>query len=82
MGRNGEGEVVIRDCVKRGWSACGAGGGSNQDGKAGEEKNETNYKRKKRKKLLVYTTDLPARVQRFRVPVIANVDGHMRITGR
>ena len=26
---------------------CGVGGGSKWDGKAGEEKNETNYKRKK-----------------------------------
>ena len=47
MSRNGEGEGVIRDCMKQGWSACGVGGGSNWDGKAGEEKNETNYKREK-----------------------------------
>ena len=47
MSRNWEGEGVIRDCMKWGWSACGAGGRSNRDRKAGEEKNETNYKRKK-----------------------------------
>ena len=57
---------------------CGVGGGSKWDGKAGEEKNETNYKRKKNV-LLVYTTDLPVCVQGFWIPVIANVDSHMQI---
>ena len=37
--------------------------------------------RKKRSILLVCATDPSARMQGFRVPVIANVDGHMRITG-
>ena len=31
----GEGAVVIRDCMKRGWSACGTGG---RNGNAGERK--------------------------------------------
>ena len=51
----------------------------------GKGKNETNYKRKEKKEkgvLLVYATDLPACMQGFRILVIANVDGHMRITGR
>ena len=37
--------------------------------------------RKKRSILLVCATDPPARMQGFRVLVIANVDGHMWITG-
>ena len=54
-------------------------------GMQGKGKNETNYKKKEKKKkgvLLVYVTDLPAHMQGFWVLVIANVDGHMQITGR
>ena len=78
--KKGEGEVVIRDCVKRGWSVCGTGGGgSNRDGKIGEEENETNCRRK-RNIPLVYMTDFPVHVQEFQIPVTTNVDSHMQIT--
>ena len=39
-------------------------------------------KKRKKRKFLVYVTDLPVRMRGFWVPVIANVYGHMRITGR
>ena len=81
MSGNGEGEGVIRDCVKRGWSACGAGGGSNRDRRQGKKRMKLIIK-EKRNILLVYATNLPAHMQGFRIPVIANVDGHMRITGQ
>ena len=62
-------------------------GGTDQIGMGmqGKGKNETNYKRKEKKKkgvLLVYATNLPARMQGFQVLVITNVDSHMQITGR
>ena len=56
------------------------GGRSNWDGKAGEEKNETNCRRK-RNIPLVYVTDLPACVQGFWIPVTTNVDGTTRDSG-
>ena len=51
----------------------------------GKERMKLIIKGKKRRRksiLLVYATDLPARMQGFWVLVIANVYGHMRITGQ
>ena len=53
-------------------------------GRQGRKRMKLIIKEKKRKKdvLLVCATDLPARMQGFRVLVVANVDGHMWITGQ
>ena len=64
---------------------CMWNGGTDQIGMGmqGKGKDETNYKRKEKKSiLLVYVTNLPARMQGFWVLVIANMYSHMRITGR
>ena len=65
---------------------CVWNGGTDQIGMGmqGKGRDETNYKRKEEEKgiLLVYATDLPAHMQGFWVPVIANMYGHMRIIGR
>ena len=66
---------------------CVWNGGTDQIGMGmqGKGRDETNCKRKEKKKkriVLVYVTDLPVRMQGFWVLVIANVYGHVQITGQ
>ena len=80
-GRCGSDQGLCETRVVRVWN-----GGTDQIrmGRQGRKRMKLIIKEKKRKKgvLLVCVTNLPVHMQGFQVPVVANVDGHMWITGR